>query len=238
MGEIALVTGGAGALGGALVRALVARGDRVAIFDGTSARTRADELAAQLGTDKVMVATGDLASLETWKNGLLAVKAAFGDVPSLAALVAGGWAGGKPLHETTDDAAFTAMMSSNAQTVHNALVSLLPSMVEKKHGSVVAIGSRAVERPWTSAKAAAYAASKAAAVSLVQVAAEEVLEHGVRINAVLPSTMDTRANRNAMPKADPTRWVALESAAKVICFLLSDDAKDISGAAIPLYGRA
>jgi len=238
MNEIALVTGGAGALGTALVKALVARGDRVAIFDGTAAKQRADELAAELGKDKVVVATGDLASLETWKNGLAIVKSAFGDVPALAALVAGGWAGGKALSETTDDSAFTAMMSSNAQTVHNALISLLPAMVEKKHGSIVAIGSRAVARPWTSGKAAAYAASKAAAVSLVQVAAEEVLETGVRINAVLPSTMDTRANRNAMPKADPTKWVSLESAAKVCAFLLSDDAKDVSGAAIPLYGRA
>ncbi len=238
MSEIALVTGGAGALGGAVVKALVARGDRVAIFDGLSAKQRADELAAELGRDNVVVATGDLASLETWKSGLAIVKAAFGEAPSLAALVAGGWQGGKPLHETADDAAFTAMMSSNTQTVHNALVSLLPAMVEKKHGSIVAIGSRAVERPWTSGKAAAYAASKAAAVTLVQVAADEVLEYGVRLNAVLPSTMDTRANRNTMPKADPTKWVALESAAKVIAFLLSDDAKDISGAAIPLYGRA
>ena len=238
MGEIALVTGGAGALGGAVVKALVARGDRVAIFDGESAKARAEELASQLGNDKVIVATGDLASLGTWKEGLAVIKAAFGDAPTLAALVAGGWQGGKPLHETTDDAAFSAMIASNAQTVHNALISLLPAMVEKRHGSVVAIGSRAVERPWTSGKAAAYAASKAAAVALVQVAAEEVLEHGVRLNAVLPSTMDTKANRMAMPKADASKWVALDSAAKVIAFLLSDDAKDISGAAIPLYGRA
>lgn len=220
------------------MKALVARGDRVAIFDGTSAQQRADELAAELGKDKVVVATGDLASLETWRSGLAIVKTAFGESPSLAALIAGGWQGGKLLHETADDAAFTAMIASNTQTVHNALVSLLPSMVAKKHGSIVAIGSRAVERPWTSGKAASYAASKAAAVALVQVAAEEVLEHGVRLNAVLPSTMDTRANRSAMPKADPAKWVALESAAKVIAFLLSDDAKDISGAAIPLYGRA
>ncbi len=238
MNEVALVTGGAGALGSAVVKALVARGDRVAIFDGLRARERADELAVELGKDRVIVATGDLARLETWKAGLEIVKAAFGAAPSLAALVAGGWQGGKPLHETSDDAAFTAMIASNTQTVHNALVSLLPAMVEKKHGSVVAIGSRAVERPWTSGTAAAYAASKAAAVSLVQVAAEEVLHYGVRVNAVLPSTMDTRANRNSMPTADFTKWVALESAAKVIAFLLSDDAKDVSGAAIPLYARA
>ena len=162
------------------------------------------------------------------KSGLAQIRTTFGGAPSLAALIAGGWQGGRALFETTDSSAFSAMIASNTQTVHHALAMLLPAMVEKKHGSIVAIGSRAVERPWTSPKAAAYAASKAAAVALCQVAAEEVLEHCVRINAVLPSTMDTKANRSAMPNADPAKWVSVESAAKVIAFLLSDDAKDIS----------
>jgi NAD(P)-dependent dehydrogenase (short-subunit alcohol dehydrogenase family) len=122
--------------------------------------------------------------------------------------------------------------------VFHALHALLPGMVAGKHGSIVVIGSRAVERPWTSAGAAAYAASKSAAVTLAQTAAQEVLAHGVRINAILPSTMDTPANRAAMPSVDPTTWVSLESAAGVIAFLLSDEARDVSGAAIPVYGRA
>jgi NAD(P)-dependent dehydrogenase (short-subunit alcohol dehydrogenase family) len=75
-------------------------------------------------------------------------------------------------------------------------------------------------------------------VTLAQTAAAEVLEHGVRINAVLPSTMDTPANRKAMPDADPTKWVSLPSAAGVIAFLLGEDARDVSGAVIPVYGRA
>jgi NAD(P)-dependent dehydrogenase (short-subunit alcohol dehydrogenase family) len=111
-------------------------------------------------------------------------------------------------------------------------------MVAARRGSVVVVGSRVVERPWTSAGAAAYAASKSAAVALARAAAEEVLAHGVRINAIMPSTMDTQANRAAMPSVDPTTWVSLESAAGLIAFLLSDDARDVSGAAIPIYGRA
>jgi NAD(P)-dependent dehydrogenase (short-subunit alcohol dehydrogenase family) len=110
-------------------------------------------------------------------------------------------------------------------------------MVEAKQGSIVVVGSRAVERPWTSAGAAAYAAAKAAVVTMAETVATEVLEHGVRVNAILPSTMDTAANRAAMPDADPSRWVALSSAAAVIAFLFSDDARDVSGAAIPVYGR-
>jgi NAD(P)-dependent dehydrogenase (short-subunit alcohol dehydrogenase family) len=68
--------------------------------------------------------------------------------------------------------------------------------------------------------------------------AQEVLEHGVRINAILPSTMDTPANRRAMPDADPAKWVPLESASAVIAFLLSEDSRDVSGAALPVYGRS
>ena len=100
------------------------------------------------------------------------------------------------------------------------------------------IGSRAVERPWESVNAAAYAASKAAVVALAQARAAEVLEAGVRVNAVLPSTLDTAANRAAMPKADASRWVSTDSLADVVAFLLSEGARDVSGAALPVYGRA
>ncbi len=236
--EIALVTGGAGALGSAVVRLLASRGERVAIFDSPESRARAEALVAEVGRDKVTAFFGDLAERSTWTDGLAAVRAAFGGSPALAALIAGGWKGGRAIHEETDDSIFAAMMRSNAATVDHALAALLPEMVRAKRGAVVAVGSRAVERPWSSAKASAYAASKAAAVALIKVAAQEVLADGVRLNAILPSTMDTPANRASMPKVDPAKWVTVESAAKVIGFLLSDDAKDISGAALPVYGRA
>jgi NAD(P)-dependent dehydrogenase (short-subunit alcohol dehydrogenase family) len=161
-----------------------------------------------------------------------------GAAPSLAALIAGGWRGGAPLFEEKDDETWRTMMSTNVETVHRSLVRLLPAMVSAGRGSVVVVGSRAAQQPWTSANAAAYAAAKAAVVALAQAVAAEVLEHRVRVNAVLPSTMDTPANRAAMPKADPGRWVSLDSAAGVIAFLLSDAARDISGAALPVYGRS
>jgi NAD(P)-dependent dehydrogenase (short-subunit alcohol dehydrogenase family) len=117
------------------------------------------------------------------------------------------------------------------------LQALLPRLVAAKSGSVVAVGSRVAVRPWEGAHAAAYAASKAALIALVQAAAGEVLADGVRINAVLPSTIDTAANRAAMPKSDHSQWVSIESLCGVIAFLLSDAARDISGAALPVYGR-
>ena len=103
---------------------------------------------------------------------------------------------------------------------------------------MVVVGARAAVQPWTAVKSAAYAAAKAAVVALAQAAAAEVLGHGVRINAILPSTLDTPANRARMHRMDPANLVSLESAADLVAFLLSDRSRDISGAAIPIYGRA
>jgi NAD(P)-dependent dehydrogenase (short-subunit alcohol dehydrogenase family) len=130
------------------------------------------------------------------------------------------------------------MLAANLETARVSLQALLPGMVERKRGSIVLVGSRAAERPWESAKAAAYAASKAAVVALAGAVAAEVRQAGVRVNVILPSTIDTPQNRASMPKADVSRWVTPESIADVAKFLLSDAARDISGAVIPVYGQA
>jgi len=231
-----VVTGGAGALGSALARKLVAGGHRVAIVGrpGDGATLRA--LEAELGAACAGVGA-DVANETSWGAALAEIEARVGP-PAGAALIAGGWSGGGPLHAEGGGAAYRAMIEKNLDTAHASLQALLPGMVARKAGSVVLVGSRVAVRPELGAGAAAYAASKAAAVALAQAAAAEVLPHGVRVNAVLPSTIDTEANRRAMPDADPTRWVPLGSLAGVIAFLLSDEARDISGAAIPVYGRA
>jgi len=235
---IAAITGGAGALGSALAEVLVARGYRVVLLDTERGKARAEELAKKLGgPEKALVHAGDFAVAATWDDALAATKRAFGGAPTHGALIAGGWDGGAPLHAAKDDGAYERMMKTNVDTAYRALRALLPAMVEAKKGSIVVVGSRAVDRPWTSGGAAAYAASKAAVVTMAQAVAAEVLQSGVRINAILPSTMDTPANRSSMPDADPSRWVSLPSAAGVIAFLLSDEARDVSGAALPVYGR-
>jgi NAD(P)-dependent dehydrogenase (short-subunit alcohol dehydrogenase family) len=237
--RIVAITGAAGALGGALAAHLAAQGYRVALLDTPRGKDRLLALAEALGgAGRASVHLGDLATPAGWSAAVADLEAALGGAPTHAALIAGGWQGGAPLHATGDDDVLGAMIQKNLETAYHALRALLPAMVSARHGSVVVVGSRAVERPWTSAGAAAYAATKSAVVTLAEVVAAEVLEHGVRVNAVLPSTMDTPANRAAMPDADPSRWVSLPSAAGVIAFLLSDDARDVSGAALPLYGRA
>jgi NAD(P)-dependent dehydrogenase (short-subunit alcohol dehydrogenase family) len=236
--RIVAITGGAGALGSELARTLVAKGYKVALFDTPRSKDRLAALTGELGTTNAFAWASDFASDAAWGEAVAATKAALGGVPTDAALVAGGWAGGTPVHESTDESAYQQMITTNVDSAYRAFRALLPAMVAAKSGSIVVIGSRAVERPWTSSGSAAYAAAKAAVVTIAQTVAQEVLESGVRVNAILPSTMDTPANRAGSPKADPSKWVSLASAAGVIAFLLSEDARDVSGAAIPVYGRA
>lgn len=233
MGSVTVVTGAAGALGSGVARFLVAHGHRVALVGRPRGDERAQELATELGAQAAFEGF-DGASGEAWSAALDRFEGSLGPVTA-AVLAVGGWRGGKPLWESD---AYEAMMASNLDTAHAAMRALLGRMVSRRAGSVVLVGSRAAVRPWESAGAAAYAASKAAVVALAQAAAAEAVGHGVRVNAVLPSTIDTPANRAAMPKADPAAWVGIESLAGVVAFLLSDAARDVSGAALPVYGRA
>jgi NAD(P)-dependent dehydrogenase (short-subunit alcohol dehydrogenase family) len=236
--RIVAITGGAGALGSALAAHLAAEGYRVALLDTERHKDRVAQLVEELGAERAVGHTGDFTTAATWNAALGTIQGAFGAAPTHGALIAGGWEGGMPLHAAKDDAAYESMIALNMDTAYRALRTLLPAMVAAKHGSIVVVGSRAVERPWTSAGAAAYGASKAAVVAMAQAVAREVLDQGVRINAILPSTLDTPANRASMPDADPAKWVSLDSASSVIAFLLSEGARDVSGAALPVYGRA
>ncbi len=230
-----VITGAAGALGSATARRVSKLGAGVALVSRPEELERTRGLATELGR---AVALGfDVGDVEAWRGSLAGIEKELGPVTG-AVLIAGTWQGGTPLHAEKDDGVWRAMLATNLETAHASLRALLPGMVARRSGSVVVIGSRAVERPWTSASASAYGTSKAAVVALAQVVAAEVLASGVRVNAILPSTLDTAANRRAMPDVDPSLWVTTESAAGVIAFLLSDDARDVSGAAIPVYGRA
>ena len=146
---------------------------------------------------------------------------------------AGGFAGGAPIHET-DDATWESMWAANLWAGLNILRAVLPHMREQKRGRIVAIGSRAGVEP--SANISAYAASKAALVSLVKTAALENRKLGITANVILPGTIDTPANRAGDPNGDHSKWVSPQKLASLALFLASDDASEITGAAIPVYG--
>jgi NAD(P)-dependent dehydrogenase (short-subunit alcohol dehydrogenase family) len=225
-GEI-VITGASGALGSGLVRALAAGGQRVIAVDRDAKRARE----AFAGVERCRTLSFDVSSLEGWTTAL-------GDSEIAGAvLVAGTWQGGKRIFDPGADKIWSTLLNANLETARVSLQALLPRLVAAKSGSIVAIGSQVAVRPWEGANSAAYAVSKAALVALVQACAGEVLADGVRVNAVLPSTIDTPANRAAMPKSDAAKWVSVESLSAVIGFLLSDAARDISGAAVPVYGR-
>jgi NAD(P)-dependent dehydrogenase (short-subunit alcohol dehydrogenase family) len=157
-----------------------------------------------------------------------------GPIEALVHLV-GGFRGGAPVAETTD-ADFDMMMDVNLRVAFNVIRAALGPMLKSKRGRIVAVGSRAAVEP--SPNLAAYAVSKAAVVALVKNVAAEVKDSGITANVVLPSTIDTPANRKSMPHADFSKWVAPESIAKLMLWLCSEDAADVNGAVIPIYGRA
>lgn len=232
---IVIVSGAAGVLGSALVAHFIANGSSVAAVDVPQAAGRLQSLADQFGRAYLPVPL-DVLDPNAWGNALSMVEEKLG-APDGAALLAGGFAWTGPMHDAKDDA-WDGMMNMNAGTVHASLRALLPGMVQRRKGSIVAVGSRAAVHPSSGGGMAAYTASKAAVTALVQAVAAEVLEHGVRVNAVLPSVIDTPRNRVDMPNADFSKWVTPESLAGIISFLLSDAGRDISGALVPVYGRA
>jgi NAD(P)-dependent dehydrogenase (short-subunit alcohol dehydrogenase family) len=187
------------------------------------------------GREDAWALEADVGKPEDWDRALTQAQEKWGHITS-AALCAGGWEGGKPVHETEPEV-WQRVFQSNLTTAQLGVAALTAHMRQRGGGSIVVIGSRAVERPWESTQAAAYAASKAALVSLIKTAAQELLDQGVRLNAVLPSTLDTPANRRAMPQANFARWATLAEVNAVISFLLGPAASGVTGAAIPVYGR-
>jgi NAD(P)-dependent dehydrogenase (short-subunit alcohol dehydrogenase family) len=145
----------------------------------------------------------------------------------------GGFAGGSPVAET-DDATFQRMLDMNLNATFHILRAALPALLESRGGRIVAIGSRQALEPGRNV--GAYSASKAAMVSLIQTVALEHKDAGLRANVILPGTMDTPANRQAMPNADFSRWVQPSSVASLMVWLAGDGGRDVNGAAIPVYG--
>ena len=155
-------------------------------------------------------------------------------VDSLLHLV-GGFGGGQPVAETPDEI-WDKMLGLNLRSAYTIFRAVLPGMLKAGKGRIVAVGARAAIEPI--ANFAAYSVSKAALVALVKTVALEVKDSGITANVVLPSVIDTPANRAAMPAADASKWVTPESIAGLLVWLVSDAARDVNGAAIPIYGRA
>jgi NAD(P)-dependent dehydrogenase (short-subunit alcohol dehydrogenase family) len=221
-GKGCIVTGGFGVLGRAVTQRLAADGAKVAVIDHAKAPETAfvafdgvdlaDPAAAHEAVDKAVAKLGGIYALVNIAGGFRWQTLADGDV-----------------------ATWDLLYSRNLKTAVCASKAALPHLIATGSGRVVNIGAAAAAKAATGM--GAYAASKAGVAKLTEALSEEMKAHGITVNAVLPSIIDTAANRADMPKADFAKWVKPEAIAALIAFLLSDDAADITGALIPISGR-
>lgn len=234
-GRVAIVTGGAGALGRATCRALLDAGAIVYTTDTHAHGMR--DLAASLPDDaRARFATVE-ADIATEEGAAAVVRQAVENYGGLDILVniVGGYAGGPPVAET-DLATWQQQFALNATTAFLMARAAIPAMQSHGRGRIINVSSRVAKT--APAGLGAYAVSKAAVITLTEVLANETRDDGITVNAILPSVIDTAANRAAMPDADFAAWVRPEQIGEVIRFLAADESGIISGAAIPVYGRA
>lgn len=214
-----IVTGGRGALGRAVVEMLDAQGHRVAVID------RGAE--APLAGAALVIGEVDLSDQQKVEAAFARIAAELGGIDGLAN-IAGGFRWQTVAKGGIEG--WDAMYQTNLRTVATTCRAVLPHLADG--GGIVNVGAASAAHP--GAGLAAYAASKAGVMALTMSLAEELRERRVRVNAVLPTTLDTPANRRDMPDADRSQWVEPEAAARVIAFLLSPEAGAITGAGIPL----
>ena len=225
-GKIALVTGANGGLGTQVTRTLIEAGAKVV---GLSKHIQQSDFDHPSFT----AVAADISTAEAAKQAVDGIIQRFGRLDILAHLV-GGFAGGKTVAET-DTATFQQMFDMNLNSAFYILRAVIPHMRRAQGGRIIAIGSRAAEDPGPGV--GAYSASKAALVSLIRTAALENKDAGITANVLLPGTMDTPANRKAMANEDFSKWVQPASVASLINWLAGEAGKDVTGAAIPVYGK-
>jgi NAD(P)-dependent dehydrogenase (short-subunit alcohol dehydrogenase family) len=223
-----LVAGGTGALGSAVTRELLDAGHDCTV---TWIADRELERAEADFGDAVTFVRADLVDPQ---GGAEEAVAAVDDLEAVVDLV-GGYASTGRVHETAF-ADFDRLLRLNVHPAFNLARAAMPRLLERGGGAFVAVSARAALRPFGGA--AAYVTAKAAVLAFVQALDADYRSQGIRANAILPSVIDTPANRADQPDADHSKWVKPAEIAKVVRFLVSDDSAVTSGGAIPVYGRA
>lgn len=229
-GKVAIVTGGTGGLGIAVVDRLLTAGATVIIpyvhqeaFQGL-----AERLPTVIGVQL------DLTDETATRSAYTTIANAHGGIDILVN-AAGGFAGGEPVHQTSWEL-WQSQIDINLKTAVISCAAAIPHLITRGGGAIVNVSSRTATQ--SGANLAAYAAAKRAVLQLTEALAVELRPHNITVNAVLPSVIDTPANRAAMPKANYEVWVKPAEIAEVIHFLVGPAARIISGAAIPVYGQA
>jgi len=223
-GKVVVITGASGALGKVVAEVALARGARIAGVDHAASQLPATEKRIELGGV-------DLSDATSAKKAIDAAAAHFGKLDALVN-IAGGFA-----FETVADGdpqTWQRMYALNVLTALNASRSAIPHLVASGAGRIVNVGAMGALQAGSGM--GAYAASKAGVHRLTEALAAE-WKGRITVNAVLPSTIDTPANRASMPRADFAKWVAPQELAAVILFLISEAASAVTGALLPVNGR-
>jgi NAD(P)-dependent dehydrogenase (short-subunit alcohol dehydrogenase family) len=225
-GKVVLVTGASGGLGTYVTQAFLEAGASVV---GTSRKIQQSDFDKQNFT----ASPAEISTREGAQTLVDQVVARFGKLDVLAHTV-GGFAGGQSVADT-DDATFQRMFDLNLNCLFHILRATVPPLRQTANGRIIAIGSRAAVEPGQGV--GAYSASKAAMVSLIRTAALENKDAGLTANVILPGTIDTPANRKAIPHADFSKWVQPASIADLMIWLASDAGREVNGSVIPVYGK-
>lgn len=231
-GKVTIISGASGGLGETVSRVFYEAGASVVLvgtrLDGVQA------LAAELGAERALPLAANLVDPAGAESVVATTLEHFGQVDILLNL-AGGFAGGSPLSNSGEDD-LNKMLDINLRTTYNLCRAAVKPMMAQQWGRIVNTGSRDAlhARP----KYSAYAISKAAVLRLTEALAAEVQNSNITVNAILPGTINTAANRTSMPNADFSKWVKPAEIAASLLFLVSEEAAAINGAAIPLFGRS
>jgi NAD(P)-dependent dehydrogenase (short-subunit alcohol dehydrogenase family) len=230
--RVALVTGGTGTLGSAVTLDLIGAGVRVAA--PYRSQEEFDNLKRRVGgrEENLIGMKADLTRSEDVERAVAAVLERWRKIDYLIA-VAGGFAAGKSYE--TDERTWDHMFNLNLRAAYLAVRAVVPHMIRRNFGRMVTVSSGAVLHGG-GAGIAAYAISKSAVLKLSEVLADELKDYDIHVHCVLPGTMDTAANRTAMPKADYSKWVKTEDVARVIRTLLSDEFQAVRSIVVPVLG--
>jgi NAD(P)-dependent dehydrogenase (short-subunit alcohol dehydrogenase family) len=231
-GKVVLVTGATGNLGQVVARKFAAQGAKLALVarNADDLKALADELGGETMTE-----AADLGDPESVDALVKRIEARFGGIDVLAHTV-GGYAAGKPVHETGIDV-LEKVINLNVRPVFVTCGRVAKSMVERGQGGKIAV-VLAKSALKGSANNGAYTASKAAAQRIVESMAAELRDQNINVNAVLPSIIDSPPNRKDMPNADPAKWVTADDVANAILFLCSPEGEKLNGASLEVYGRS
>ena len=231
-GSVVLVAGGTGGLGRAVTAAFLEQGAKVVITYRNPAGWGAAQSLAGGNAARLEGHVVDVTDEAAVRPIVEKIVFEHGKLDALVNAV-GGYAGGLKLWET-EAKVFEEMLNLNLRAGYALSRAAVPAMLKRGSGAIVNVAAKAAFDH--AAGAAAYAASKAAVVAMMDCLAADLRGSGVRVNTILPSIMDTEANRKAMPKADFARWPKTADIARVVLFLCSEDARVVHGDAIPVYG--